>query len=210
MNLNWGKIILLTLVKIIIFGLFFFGGLGIGFIFNDFPFIVLKKDVSLGDIASFVLAIANFILAIVAALWIPFFLNRKITSKRVEKDMLMDSCHRHEKEQLNELEKLVSKTHLKIKPITKAEAGKIILVSKRVSSRLSLLLDDVLSYCNGNEVCEIADTLVRDQSSLWIELTTNLGGSRPKITTETYRKTDQNIYTYLGHLSKLRVVINNI
>lgn len=209
MNLSWSKIVLLTFGKIFFFGLFFFGGLGIGVILNDFPSIALKKDVSLGDIASFILAIANFILAVVAALWVPFFLNRKITSKRIEKDMLMDSCHRHEKEQLSELEKLVSITYLKQKPITKAEAGKIILVSKRVSSRLSLLLDDVLCYCKDNEVCGIVNALIRDQSSLWMELTTNFGGSKPQITAETYRKTDQNLYAYLGHLSKLRVLINN-
>ncbi len=201
MKLRWSRVLFLTVAKSAFYIVIFLAGLGIGLLYNDVPTFTWKREFSLGDISS-------IILAVITPLWVPFYLDRKISNKRAGKDMIIDSCLNHEKSGLNSLENLVNEVMAQGKNISVVQATKIIQETSRLSSRLSLLIQDVEIYRSDTAIKSLTKALKTDQSMLWLELTANLKDKSPKIIPANYHNTTQILYVYLRDLSKLKVLVN--
>lgn len=202
MKLNWNRVFFLTIAKIIWFSSLLIFGLVVGLIYGDLPNVTLIRVFSLGDLS-------NLILAIVVAILVPFYLNKKITNRRIEKDLLIDSCHKHEDREIGDLEMLLEKTHLK-QTISIDDAKQLISKTKRVSSRLSLLVADITHLSDGGSFRNILDKLELDQINLMKEMTKDLRNTPPIITSDSYTSSVNNIYRYLKHMSELRMLINDV
>jgi len=202
MKLQWNRLLILTLLKSIFYCAILFVGLGIGFTFNDWPNISFKKEISLDKL--FDVGLAVFV-----AVWVPFYINKKITKKSIEKDLLVEACRKHEEREVGELESMIEKVYPKKRRMVISEANDIISKTKRVSNRLSLLVDDVFHYSKDDRLREVIETLKNDQIQLGL-ITEDLRNSHPKITSESYTKSIRDISVYLKHMSELRMLINDV
>lgn len=202
MKLQWNRLLFLTLIKSIFYCAILFVGLGIGFTFNDWPNVSFKKEISLDKL--FDVGLAVFV-----AVWVPFFINKKITKKSIEKDLLVEACRKHEEKEIGELESMIEKVYPKKNKIVTREANEIISKTKRVSNRLSLLVGDVFHYSKDDRLMKVVGELKNDQIRLGL-ITEDLRNSHPKITSESYTKSIRNISVYFKHMSELRMLINDV
>jgi len=175
-------------------------GLVCGLFISDIPYLTFKRELSLGEIA-------NFTLTLFIAIYIPFFLNKKINNKRIEKDILIQACDKINNE-LSELQKLIEPFYVSQKAITKDLSTIILLRTRRISNMLDRLINNTTQYKNNKAVKDITDTLVKNQTSYWSDLTLNVKDRRSKITQEVYLRTENNFKEYEGNISKLIMHIN--
>lgn len=189
--------ILIICVTVAIFA----AGIVCGIAVRDFPYLALKKEVSLGEIT-------NIFVALFVAGYIPFFLEKTINNKRTEKDILIQECRKFEKE-IQELRTLAESAYLKRIRIKKDEANMIILKTRHVSKMLTLLEENISQYDDHQKTQKIFVDLKNNQLSLFETLTVNLRDRVPKITEDTYTKTEDIIYKYSGNITKLELFIIN-
>lgn len=200
MKLRWSKVLYWGLLKGIFYSFIFFFGLGMGLLFDNIPNLSWNNEMSIGDFSS-------IFLAIITPIWVPMYLDKKITNKRVGKDMIIESCLDHEKSGLNHLEEVVNKVMAQTKVLTKAQSSEIVQEVSRLSSRLSLIIEDI-NNSTDIEIREVIDALKRNQHDLWLCLTSNLKDKKPKITPVTYNKATKTLYIYLRNLYRLKTLIN--
>jgi hypothetical protein len=180
----------------------FFVGITIGIIIRDFPYLTLKKEISLGEVSS-------FILALFVAIYVPFILDKKINGKRIEKEILLNECKDLSKE-IHELRLLVESSHLKFKNIPKFNAEQIISRVRNIGNMLKLLIDDFFPYKEDKEIISILNTLKSNQYLYWENLTDHLRDRRRYISIDVFNKAQIDIYEYLGNISKLRMHLNDV
>lgn len=180
--------------------------LGIGFVlgvlYNDIPNMVLKKEFSLGEIA-------NLILASFIAVYIPFFLDKKINNRRIEKDILIQSCNNIYNEIYDLKKTMIDPIYIDEAIIKKSQSKAIVIKVQLIGNMLKLAIKNSLLYINNKEVKEITESLKNNQISFWTDLTANVYDKRPKISQETYRLTEININEYSNNISELIMRINN-
>lgn len=174
----------------------------LGVLVNDVPRITFRSELSLGDFS-------NIILALFIAYYIQLYLGRKTNNKRVEKDILMQSCNRLNDE-LDELSRTIGDLYIKQQIVKKDMRTRIIIKIKKISNRLNLLSKNMDSYKNQDEINDIVSDLIGNQFKYWANLTNNIMDKKPKISHDVYSKYESDINEYSGNIFKLIMYINNI
>src|SRR3989338_741803 len=136
-------------------------GLIIGLIINDLPFIVLNKDITIGEIS-------NLILTIVIALYIPFFLDKYINGKRVEKEILMEGFTKIEVDLQIQM-KTVQAMHI-LESVKKKDANSLILDVRSISKNLIRMEKSCTNFLNNPEVNLVVQRLKDNQVKYWEDL----------------------------------------
>ena len=172
-----------------------------GLLSKNYPSISLKSEVSVGEIA-------DLLLVIFVAIFVPFYLERKIFSKRSEKDILINTLNNLE-ERISTLMDGVQDAYLKDKKLKKNHANLMVLEVRRISKHLSLFIEDANNYINKREIHKLIEDIKENQSDFFMLFTLNLKDKNPTITSDTYRQSEKLIFEYIGNISKLRIFINN-
>ncbi len=188
--------------EVLITLLFLLIGIALGVVIRDFPYLTFDTKLAVGDIASFLL---TFFIAI----YIPFYLDKKINNKRMEKDILIADCVKFESD-LSELHRGVEEVFLKDKILTKLVANKIILKLRAQSNLLSILKDKISEYSRNRKFHEIIDILVKKQYSYNDDLTLNFRNRNAKISSDTFRVTELNYFSYCRNITKLKMLVNSL
>lgn len=177
-----------------------FAGLSIGLIFYSRTNTVLDSTISIGEIA-------NLFFVIVVAIFVAL-LNKQINSKRMEKDIYIDQCSELVQE-LYHMRELVEEAHLKEDRLNKSFANKIVLRIRTVSNRLANLESGIKDVYKHESISKLLVQLTHTQRQFWSDLTVNLKDERPQISSETYIRSERQLFKYLADLSKLIAQINN-
>ncbi|NMB81865.1 MAG: hypothetical protein GYA14_08605 [Ignavibacteria bacterium] len=176
-------------------------GILIGLLFNDLPYISLEKKVNLGEIA-------NFMLAIVIALYVPFYLNRKINIKRVDKDLAIEGCNSLYRE-LHRLYSLIETLMSEKKgKLSNAQAVKMLLRIRYISNMLTSLTDNYSSFTINGYINEVIEELKKIHIVFRDDVTFHLKDKNPKISDERYLNIEKTIFDYFRNIDKLKVYIN--
>ena len=176
-------------------------GICIGLLVDNIPYLSFKSELSLGEVA-------NFILGVTVAIYIPFYLAKRIDNKRVEKNLLIEECETIVIV-LHALQDYIEKPYLSQKVLAKSDSTQLLLKVRSISNRLDLLTKSISPYLEEEIVTQITKLLISNQTIFYNDLTINLRDKNPRITSDIYLKTEQNINQYLRNLSKLKILINN-
>lgn len=176
-------------------------GIAFGVLIRDWPYLTFKKEISIAEIT-------NLVLTLFVATYVPIFLSRKISNKRVEKDILIQSCNKLDSELLK-LKDLVESAYVKRKTIKREIADTIILRVRTISNMLIALDDNLLEYKSITEVKNVINKLKNNQITFGNDLTLNLRDKKPKVTEDKYLLTETNLNEYSVNISKLIMYLNS-
>ncbi len=193
--MRFNKTTLLVILCIYLFGVIS------GAFLNDIPNITFKKEMSLGETA-------NFILAVFIAIYIPFFLDKKINNKRIEKDIIIQASGNLNGELYDLKKTIIDPLHVSQRIVKQSEVKTILIRTRSISNMLGLLIKNVKPYVSDKDIKKITEELENNQLTFWTDLTFNLKDKNPKITQEVYLRTEKNINTYSGNISALIMRIN--
>ena len=180
----------------------FIVGLAIGLLLNDVPYLTFDKTVSLGEIS-------NIIIALIVAIYIPFFLDKTIKGKRLEKEMILEKFDSLES-QLDFQMEAVMKLHLKEDKVTKEEANELVLRVRALSNALVRLGNSCKTLLENQEINTQIEKLKDIQNKYWYDLTVNLKDKNPQISSDAYIRTSENVSGYLENISVVKSMVNRI
>ena len=180
----------------------FIVGLAIGLLLNDVPYLTFDKTVSLGEIS-------NIIIALNVAIYIPFFLDKTIKGKRLEKEMILEKFDSLES-QLDFQMEAVMKLHLKEDKVTKEEANELVLRVRALSNALVRLGNSCKTLLENQEINTQIEKLKDIQNKYWYDLTVNLKDKNPQISSDAYIRTSENVSGYLENISVVKSMVNRI
>ncbi len=191
----------INIITILVFLLVFGGGLILGLILRDIDYFTFKSEVSIGDISS--LALTLFL-----ALFIPFYLDRKLNNRRVEKDLViafLDNLIQEVKLQISYIEDL----HISNEVLDEKQKKKVNLNLKKLSNYLDTLIDSCENYKKDKEISQLIEQLKNLNYTFWRDLTFNIGNTDYKIDTELFQKIEPTVNSFELKLNKLKLTINN-
>lgn len=174
----------------------------LGLLVNDIPFFTLDRSLSLGDVS-------GFFLTIIIALFVPFYLNKSIDVKRAAKNIVIQSCGQLEDSITSLLEMLVD-LHANSELMSKEDANLIILKVRSISNMAERLKTQCIKLDHSRKTYESTSAIESIQISFWQNVTINLRDDEPKLTVESFMRTEEEITKYLEKLSELKMHINNL
>ena len=168
---------------------------------GNLPYVAFKTEVSLGEIT-------NLITVLFIGIYVPFFLSRQISDKRIEKDILIGSCDILCSE-LYKLRALIEAAHVKKSILKQDLADTIVLRLRNIGCMLDLLKSDCkAAYKEDEKIDQLIATLISNNNDYWSDISLNLRDSSPSITVDAYIRAEKQLNRYLGNISKLKMLIN--
>jgi hypothetical protein len=188
-------------IDLIIPIIFLIIGIVFGVIIRDFPYLTFDTKLTIGDLSSFVLTCF-------VAIYLPFYLNKRINNRRVEKDLLIAECNKLESD-LYEIQNFIKDIFIAQKSIKKIVQDKIIVNIRSIGNKLVLLEQDLSSYNSDRRIKTILSVLKNNQIKLHQDLTINFRSRYVRISPETYKDTESNFINYCKNITKLKLNINS-
>ena len=188
-------------VEIAKYVILFIFGITIGSFVKNIPLFTWKTEVSVAEVS-------NLLLTFFIAILVPFYLERNLNSKRIEKDLIIqfaeDTC-----EEIRSIHLLISEFYTTQKKLNSTEKRKVHSSCKKLSNSIFAIINPCKDYENSDEIKNQIERLKTSNQKYRFNITKEIHLTNFKKSTDLYRKLDETLITLKNDLNKIKLCINN-